>query len=249
MIRVDVTGGRGPSGALWTNLVDWVTGTLAVEGGSGGVQDFAPYPLAAADDDITLSGDSGSAIALQAEPNGVVELTASQAADAVSGFQVNAYVDFDATGFKEACFEVDVESVADAAANEMFIGWTDEALDGFYGTDNTPDGSALGLRWNTDETVDLVSIASDDTVTVLKAEVATGIVRDGGHHQFGVRCRKETATQFTVIGSVNGVTKKVVTTTIPGAAMFPTCAMTNDNGAAPSFDCDWYAFRNVAAQV
>jgi hypothetical protein len=249
LIRFETTDERGPSGKLWGNLVDWVKGTLKVDGGVSYVQDFDPAPLAITHADTTMSADSGAAAALQAEPMGVVEYTASQAADAVSGFQVNSYVDFDATGFREAVIEVCVESVADNAANEMFVGWSDEALDGFYGTDNTPDGSSLGLRWNTDETVDLVSIASNDTVTVLKAEVATGIERTDGRAKLGVRIRKETATRYSVIASVNGVTTKVSTTTIPGAAMFPTVAMTNDNGATPAFDIDWIATLNVAAAV
>lgn len=245
LIRFETTDERGPSGKLWGNLVDWVKGVQKGNGASTYFNDFTPYNAG----DITISGDTGGAVAIQAEPLGVVEITATQAADAVSGFQLNEYVDFDAAGFREAVIETCIESVADAAANEAFVGWTDEALDGFYGTDNTPDGSALGLRWNTDETVDLVSISAADAITVLYHEVATGVERTDGRAKLGIRVRKETATRYTVIASVNGVTVRVSTTTIPGEPMLPTVAGTNDNGAAPAYDCDWIAHYNNAAAV
>lgn len=239
-IRFQASGQRGPSATLWGNLVDWVKGTLAPGIGTSYFTDHAPYNAG----DRTLSGDSGSAAAVQTDRFGVVEFTASQAADAVSGYQLNTYVDLDATAFKECVIESTVNPVADNATIQAFVGFTDEALDGFFGSDNTPDGSAIGVRLNTDETVDLIAIASDDTISVLYAEVATAVTRDGGPHKLGCRVKRETSTSYSVYGSVNGVTKRVTvaSTSIPGAAMLPTVAYTDDNNAAAAFDEDWCGF-------
>jgi hypothetical protein len=231
---------RGPSATLWSNLVDWVRGTLAPGIGTSYFTDHAPYNAG----DRTLSGDSGAAAAVQAERFGVVEYTASQAADAVSGYQLNHYVDLDAAAFKDVCIESTVKPVADNATIQAFVGFTDEALDGFFGSDNTPDGSAIGVRLNTDETVDLIAIASVDTITVIKHELATGVERTAGPHKLGIRVKKETSTSYSVYGSVNGVTTRVTvqSTVIPGAPMLPTVAYTDDNTAAPAFDEDWCGF-------
>lgn len=240
LIRVGAATGRGPSPTLWSNLVDWVKGTLAPGVGTSYFTDHTPYNAG----DRTLSGDSGSAAAVQTDRFGVVEYTASQAADAVSGYQLNNYVDLDATAFKDVCFESRLNPVADNATIQAFVGFTDEALDGFFGSDNTPDGSAIGVRLNTDETVDLIAISSSDTITLLKHELATGVERDAGPHKLGIRIKKETSTSYSVYGSVNGVTTRVTvaSTSIPGAAMLPTVAYTDDNTAAPAVDEDWCGF-------
>lgn len=243
LVRFSSVSDRGPSGKLWNGLVDWVRGTLAVANGVFLGTDFFPYNSG----DITLSGDSGSAASVSSVPYGVVSFTASQAADAVSGYQWNCYVDL--TSINQVCMEVEVTNVDDNDSTQTFVGFTDEALDGMWGSDNTPDGSAIGLLWNGDETIDLVAIASDDTITTLAAEIAT-VARTAGSTKLGIRIKQETTTNYTVWGSVNGVTTRVYTTStvVPQAAMKPTVAHTNDNEAAPTFTGDWgFVLDNTAS--
>jgi hypothetical protein len=242
LVRFSGVSDRGPSGKLWNGLVDWTQGTLAVAGGVVLGTDFFPYNAG----DITLSGDSGSAVTLSAVPYGVINVTATQAADAVSGWQWNCYVDL--TSINEVVIEVEVTNVDDDATTETFVGFTDEALDGFWGADNTPDGSAIGLRWNADETIDLIAIGSTDTITELAAAIAT-VERTAGSTKLGVRIKRETTTNYTVWGSVNGATTKVNTTStiVPQVAMLPTVAHTNDNESAPNFTSDWgFVLDNTA---
>jgi len=244
LIRFEGSDDRGPSGTLWNSLVDWVTGTLAVQSGVTDTDDFWPYGgallgSAVQSGGITLSTDAGSAAAVQAVPFGEVNFTATIAADAVAGYYRNSYVDF--SDARQVCREVYLESIADATDPQTFIGWADTIPISLFGADGVVDGSALGLLWNADETVDLIAVASDDTLTVLYHEVATGILRTDGKHKFGVRVKKETATQYSVFASVNGVVKVARTALVPGAPMFPIVAQYIDGTTAPSFDVDWDA--------
>lgn len=242
LIRIAGADGRGPSASLWSNLVDWVKGTLATQVGAAYFTDHVPYNAG----DITAA--AGTTVSAQAVRFGVVRHTIATTADGVSGFQLNNYVDLNATGFKECCFEADVNAINDNATIQAFVGFTDEALLGFFGNDNTPDGSAIGLLWNGDETVDLIAISAADAITVLKHELATGVERTAGPHSFGIRIRKETPTSYSVFGSVNGVVTRVgvASTVIPGEPMLPTVALTDDNTAAVTFDNDWVAFLERA---
>src|SRR5688572_26487626 len=112
LIRFEGTDERGPSAELWGGLVDWVDGTLKIDSGVCLVRDIHDSGV------ITLSGDTGSAATVVAEPGGITEFTATQAADAVSGFTVNYAIEAAMT--KQAVIEVRLEAVADTAATEMF---------------------------------------------------------------------------------------------------------------------------------
>lgn len=236
LLRFSGVSDRGPSGKLWQGLVDWTKGTLAVSNGVVDVDDFWPYNAG----NFTLSGDSGSAATVTAVPFGVLSITATQAADAVSGYQRNSYVDL--TSIREVCIETSLDPTDDNDTTQTFVGFTDEALDGFFGSDNTPDGSAIGVRWNGDETFDLIAIDASDVITVLADAFAT-VARTAGNCLIGCRIKRTSATNYQVIGSVNGATVKVNTTSsvVPQVAMLPSVIHTNDNEAAPLFTNDWVA--------
>lgn len=244
LIRFNSTPDRGPSGELWLGIVDWTKGSESLDLFASRIEDFFPYLGDAVG--IALSGDSGSAATAQSVQFGVVEFTATQAADAVAGYQVQLSTDLDADTFRRFGMEVRFKVVDDNSTTQTFIGLTDEALDGFFGTDNTPDGSSLGLRWNSDETVDLVSISSSDTITVLIDTIAT-VERTVGWVKFGFTVEKQNDTEFLLIanlsrtesGTLKTTTKRATTTTIPGAAMKPSVIHTNDNQAAPKIQVDW----------
>lgn len=244
LIRFASVNDRGIPGELWAEIADWVSGAEELALAAQYKEDFHPY--LGDDVGIALSGDTGSAAAIQAVPFGVVQFTATQAADAVAGFDVDLYVDFDHATFKKFAMAARFKVVDDNDTSQTLIGVYDDALDGLFGTDNTPDGSAFALRWNGDETVDLVSIASDDTITVVIDTIAT-IARTTGWQRWGFvienvdgttyKCKAVLARE--VSDELVVTTKAATTTTIPGAAMQPVVAQTNDNEAAPVIQVDY----------
>lgn len=249
LIRFESVNDRGIPGELWSSIADWVGDTHELGLAAVDQDDFHPY--LGDDVGIALSGDAGSAAAVQTVPFGVVQFTATQAADAVAGFNVDEYVDLDDSTFQKCAFAVRFKVIDDNDSSQTFIGLTDEALDGFFGADNTPDGSAFGLRWNGDETVDLVSIASDDTITVVIDAIAT-VARTTGWQRWGFTIENLDGTNYKCVAVLAREesselvvsTKSATTATIPGAAMYPAVIQTNDNEAAPTIQVDWRRFYN-----
>lgn len=249
LIRFESVNDRAVPGDLWGSIADWAAGAEALALAAIYDEDFHPY--LGDDVGIALSGDTGSAAAIQSVPFGVVQFTATQAADAVAGFDVDLYVDLDHATFDKAAMAVRFKVVDDNTTSQTLICFTDEALDGIFGTDNTPDGSLFGLRWNGDETVDLVSIASDDTITEVISSIAT-VERTTGWQRWGFsivnidgtnyRCAAVLARE---VSSELVVTHKTATTaTIPTVAMQPAVIQTNDNEAAPTIQVDWVRVWN-----
>lgn len=245
LLRFPNAAGRGPTGALWSGIADWAKGINALDQGSGRVDDFTPY--LGDDVGITIDGDAG---AVQTdEPHGVVLYTeGTTGADECAGFLVNQYVDLDRTGFKLFCMEARLKSNDDNDTTQTFVGLSDVTIGSFFGTDNTPDGSSIGIRWNGDETLDLVSISSTDVITVLKDSFAT-VPRTDGFVKIGVKIENLDGTNYLVTATITNdeqddaatVVATATTSTIPGEVMRPYVIHTNDNEADPAMEVDWYA--------
>lgn len=248
LIRFDNAAGRGPSGQLWIGAVDWAKGVNTLDLGSGYLEDHTPFK-----GDAVGRTSTGDGAVLQSDSrHGVVNYDEAQGADEVVGFQIEQYVDLDATDFKLFCMETRIKSNDDNDTTETFVGLSDVTIGSFWGADNTPDGSSIGVLWDGDETFDLVSIASNDTITTLKAAFAT-VARTVGFVKIGLRIENLDGTNYRVTGTVtsgSGTSAKTetgaaTTSTIPGAAMKPVVLHTNDNEAAPDFEEDWTAYVDI----
>lgn len=247
--RYEGSGTRGPTAELWAGIADWPHGVNSIDLGSGRIDDHTPF----LGDDVGRTSTGDGAVLQTDEPHGVVNYDEAQGTDEVTGFQYEQVVDLDRTGFKAFAIESRVKSNDDNATTETFVGLTDVAIGSFWGADNTPDGSSIGVLWDGDETFDIVSVASDDTLTVLKAAFAT-VARTEGFVKIGFKIENLDGTNYRCTGTVTSgsgstaVTKRGVVTssTIPGAAMKPAVLHTNDNEAAPDFEEDWTAYVDLS---
>lgn len=245
LIRFDNAAGRGLSGRLWGGLAEWLKGGSVLDQFSGGVEDFAPY----LGDAVGMTIDGTAAVQTD-EPHGVVKFSETQGADECAGFYVDENVDLD-DDFVEFCLEARLKSNDDDSTTQTFVGLSDVTIGSFFGSDNTPDGSSLGVRWNGDETLDLVSIASDDTITVIDDAFAT-VERTVGFVKIGLHVTNLDGTNYRVVGTVasgSGTSAKVqigqgTTSTIPTAVMKPIIIHTNDNQSAVDMEVDWRAYLN-----
>lgn len=249
LVRFEGNSDRGPSGALWNNIVDWTKGTLAIAGGVVDVDDFAPYngPAATADGQsggTLLSADSGSAATVSAVPFGFVSFAASAGTYAVAGYARAFYIDL--TSIQQVCREVKFSRTAGGTGTEWsLIGFSDQAPESVITTSGALDSGSnedtLGLRWNNDLTVDLVACV-DGTETILATAIASA-VSNADSHKFGLRIKKETSTKYTIFSSVDGVvtTTHVASTAIPQNAMRPVAVTTISATDAPIIVVDWDA--------
>jgi len=246
LIRFETTAERGPSGKLWGNLVDWVKGTLKIDSGVADIDDFAPLN----EGNFVKSTDSGTAVSELAASFGVASFTASAGTYAVAGYSRRFNVDLDNS--RDVCREVRCARTTGATGTEQtLIGFSDQLTGAVFHSDGTLDGGSnedtLGLLWNNDLTVDLVSVIDSATTVVLIEEVATAIAQGVGvYHKFGLRIKKISSTQFQIIASVDGVTKKVVTTSVSLALMKPVVATVISATDAPVIDVDWDCTVDVA---
>lgn len=248
LLRFEGTSDRGPSGKLWNSLVDWQTGSAKIAFGCEDCDDFFPYtgPDATADGKaggFLLSADTGSAAATAAVPYGVVAFAATAGTFAVAGYAKDEYVDL--TSIKEVVTEARVSRTAGATGSETtFVGFSDQAPEAVFHSDGTLDGGTseetLGLRWNNDLTVDLVSVVAG-TATVLDAAVATA-VSNTGFHKFGLRVKRVDATHYSLFASVDGVVTQtnVANTAITQDAMRPVAVTTISATDAPTLLVDWH---------
>jgi len=242
LIRFDTNSDRGPSGALWGRLVDWVRGTLAVQGGALDGTDYFPYNAG----DLTLSADTGFAATPLAVPFGVVSFTADAGTYPGAGYVRNCYIDL--TDIREVCTEARFHRTLGATGTESsFLGFSDQLAAAVYDASGGLDGGSgedtLGLLWNNDGTVDLVSVVDSAAMVVLYNDVATGVTGGVGvFHEFGVRIRKDTATKYTIFASVDGIVRKVhvASTAIPQNAMRPVLVTTISATDAPVMGVDWH---------
>lgn len=242
LVRFEGTTDRGPSGTLWNSIVDWVRGTLRIEAGAIDCEDFTPYNAG----NLTLSADSGSAATVNAVQFGVVSFAATAGTYAGAGYVRNFYVDL--TNIRQVCTEAYLSRTPGATGTESsFIGFSDQLAGAVYDSSGGLDGGSgedtLGLLWNDDGTVDLVTVINSATMVVLINDVATGITSAAAtFHKFGLRIKKETSTKYTLFASVNGVVKKVsvASTAIPQVAMRPVVVTVVSATDAPVVDVDWH---------
>jgi hypothetical protein len=240
LIRFEGTSDRGPSGTLWNSLVDWVTGTLHVAGCAFSGTDFFPYNAG----DITLSAAGSSAATVSAVPFGVVSFAAAAGTYPGAGYVINEYVDL--TSIRQVCVEARLSRTAGATGAEItFIGFSDQLSDAVFDASGGLDGGSgedtLGLLWNDDLTVDLVSVINSATTVVLIHEVATAI-SNTGFHKFGLRIQQHSSTKYTIYASVDGAVKKVNVTSsqITQAAMRPVVVTVISATDAPEMAVDWH---------
>jgi hypothetical protein len=210
--------------------------------GTLNVEDFVPYR--GTDVGYAVAGTSGAALTEVASRHGVVNIAATAGTNAEVGLVVNRYVDL--SDGRPYVVEAYVKQNADANSPQAFVGLSDQAGGGVYASGALAVGSnqdTLGLRWNVDETIDLVSVVDGAAVQVLKTAVAT-VARTAGFTKLGIRVIKETSVNYTVYCSVNGVVVKALTLTstqVPQNPMKPVVATTVATSTAPSVDIDWVA--------
>jgi hypothetical protein len=220
-------------------------------------EDFAPFlgaseartgtdPLPTGGTQITSSTGSPT-VSLNSERFGVINITEAAGTDETVGLAREIVYDLQDADI--VCFECRVEQLADADDPRVFMGFHDcAAPDDVWGDDVLASGSnedAIGLRWNEDETIDIVAI-DDGTLTVLKDDIGVTVERTDGITRFGFRVEKMTATQYRITPFVNGAVAidgriNVASTSLPENKMRPVISSSVEANTAPSIDIDWIA--------
>ena len=199
---------RGPSGALWGGIVDWVSGSMVTDLGARDFDDFAPYNAG----NETIAGTAGAAATLVAERDGVIGV---------------------------------VNLLADADSPQMFIGLFDGAVTAVFSAGALAVSSnqdMLGLRWNADETIDIVANV-DGTLTVLKDDIGVTVERTSGFNEMGLRVENHGGESYRLTPVINGQRRNGVTvddSAIPeSVAMKFTLSSTVAATTNVNFEVDW----------
>lgn len=250
LIRFDSTSDRGPSAALWKDLVDWVKGSLSTDLGNRDFDDFAPYNSG----NEVVAGTAGAAASLVNSRDGVVgvvNLTATAGANAEAGAVRNVVTQLNKVNM--AVFEARLVRNDSADAQFTAIGLTDQAGGGILASNALATGGSedfIGYRWNEDGTIDLVAIVAG-TLTELVDTVATIVNGSAtGYSKIGLRIEKITSTSYRLMPSINGVAlrakaKNVANTALPETVTLkPAVAIGTDATTAPSLDRDWFMFAD-----
>jgi len=242
LIRFDGSSVRGPSAQLWTGIVDWVRGSLASALGQSDFEDFAPHNPDTSD----VDGTTGvAATIVTTERFGVLNLAATAGTNAQVGLARQLH--YTVGDSPAMAVEARVRQNADANSPQAFVGLSDVAnADDVYAAGAIAAGSnqdTLGLRWNADETIDIVAVV-DGTLSVLRDDIGVTVERTSGFAKLGLRVEKVTSTQFRLVPSVNGAIARagitvVASTALPANPMRPVVATTVAATTAPSLDADY----------
>ena len=257
LVRFDASDNRGPTGQLWHGVVDWVSGMNKMELGQRDFEDFMPFlgwaETSPTDGTVTNAGTQITSLTatptvdLQTDRFGVINMT--EAAGTSESVGLAREIFYDLQNADIVCFECRVDQNADADSPQVFAGFSDVAdPDDVFASDVIASGSnqdTIGLRWNADETIDIVAV-DDGTLTVLKDDIGVTLERTDAFSRLGLRIEKITATQYRLTPSVNGAIAlagrvTVLATLLPENAMRPVVATTVAATTAPSLDIDWIA--------
>lgn len=250
LIRFDSDDERGPSASLWHGLVDFVRGSLATALGQRDFEDFAPFKGAdvaeaptTLNTDTVVSGTTGVAATHETDRFGRVKITATAGTNAQVGLARRVHYDLQASPL--TIVEGRIEQNADANSPIAFVGLSSQANpdDVFAAGVVNANGDAIGLRWNADETIDIVAVDAG-TLTVLKDDIGVTVERTSGAVLLGLRIEKVTSTTFRLIPCVNGAIARSgavnkAATLLPEGAMRPVAATTVAATTAPSMDVDY----------
>jgi len=240
LIRFESSDVRGPTAQLWRGIVDWVRGSLATALGQRDFEDYAPDNSGFE----TVTSTTGSPTrALQSDGEfGVVNYT--EAAGSNECVTVVRHIWFDLDNSPITVVEARVEQIADDDDPIAFVGLFDGTLAFASGTlDGGSNEDSVGLRWNSDETIDIVAVV-DGTLSVLKDDIGISVERTDGLTTLGLRIEKMTASQFRLTPAVNGTIIRagavnVASSALPSNPMRPCVAQTVTATTAPSFDVDF----------
>lgn len=229
--------------------MDWIRGSLATPLGDHDWDDYQPFNAGADGATYgvqTVSCTSGTpVVALQTDAGGVINLTHAAGANEAIGVVRNIYYDLQTRPV--TCIGARFEQNADADSPIAFVGLTDQAGSAVltagvvYSASNQ---DTIGLLWNADETIDIVSCV-DGTLAVLKNDIGISVERDSGPVRFELRIEVITPTLTRLTPVINGVTQRqgavsVVTATyIPANPVKPCVATTVAETTPPSIDIDW----------
>jgi hypothetical protein len=258
LIRFDGDDIRGPSADLWHGVVDWIRGSLAASLGQRDFEDFAPFlGWSELQNNGTTDGtatNGGTQItsntatptaALQTDRFGIINITEAAASNEAVGLAREIWYDLQASPV--TVIEARVEQIADADSPIAFVGFSDAANPDEVFTAGVLDGGSnedtIGLRWNADETIDIVAV-DNGTLTVLKDDIGVTVLRTDGPARLGLRIEKVTSSTYRTTPCVNGVIARsgavnVAATLLPENPMRPVVAETVSATTAPQIEVDW----------
>jgi len=256
LIRFDGDSVRGPSPSIWAGIIDWVRGSLATAIGTSDFEDFAPFlgasetstttdPLPTGGTQITSLAATPTVSILTTERGGVIRVTEGAAADECVGVAREIYYTLGDSPILAVGARIDQN--ADANDPQAFVGFSDVAnpddvfASGVIAASSNQD--TIGLRWNVDETIDIVAV-DDGTLTVLKDDIGVTLERTDGFARLELRVEKVTTAVYRLVPAVNGIVARsgivnVLATLLPENPMRPVVASTVDDTTAPSLDLDW----------
>jgi hypothetical protein len=233
-----------------------VAGSNASYLGQRDFEDFAPFLGWSEVTDGTTGGwggtqitafDGAPVVALQTDRYGIINLSTAAGTNEVVALARHIYYDLQTADI--VVVEARMEAVADTDSPISFVGLTDQALPDDVFQAGVLDGGSnedtIGLRWNADETIDIVAV-DDGTLTVLKDDIGVTLLRTDGLAKLGLRIEKTTATQYRLTPYVNGVVAasgrvNAASTLLPENPMRPVVAMHIGSTTDTEFELDWIA--------
>lgn len=255
LIRFDSSSARGPSAKALHGLTDWVHGSLAVvAGGQFDFEDFSPFlgasetstttnPLPTGGTQITSLGGDPTVSIVTTERYGVIKMTEAAASNECVGLAREVWYDLQDSGVTVVGARVQQNADADTPVSfvGLFDGSSPHAVLSSGAVASGSNQDTIGLRWNNDETIDIVSV-DDGTLTVLQDNIGVTVERDSGFNNYVLRIEKMTSSTYRLIPFINevrGTAVNVAATSLPENPMRPVVAGTVSATTAPELDVDW----------
>lgn len=235
---------RGPSGQLWTGISDGFNGTAQMAKYVVDEDDYFPYNAGnqTVSNSATLSQNTTVRF-------GALNATISAGSHAEAGWKRHLNVDL--TDITDLCVEARIRQNADANSPVTFFGFSDQPAEDVLASSAIAVGSSentLGLRWNADETIDLVTTIAGDTAVILIEEIAT-LERTVGFANIGVRFKQTSSGVYRTIPCVNSVVNQskitnIAAASLPQVAMGPVAVSSVNTTTDPDFDTDWFCLAD-----
>jgi len=238
LLKFDGTATRGPSASLCAGTVDWPKGSAQAQVSQADFDDHVPYHAA-----LYTTDPGTSEVTLETTRFGVIDVFEAAGSNETAGVQrLNSYI---LSAVPLTIFGARVKQVADADSPQMFIGLFDGAVTAVFSAGALAVSSnqdMLGLRWNADETIDIVANV-DGTLTVLKDDIGVTVERTSGFNEMGLRVENHGGESYRLTPVINGQRRNGVTvddSAIPeSVAMKFTLSSTVAATTNVNFEVDW----------
>src|SRR5688572_30112224 len=242
LIHFDVTDPRAPSPTLCIGIPEWQDGAVAAQAGI--LADFDDYVLYNSGN-ITQEPSEVTHASNVAVSNALGVITVFEAAGSNEDANINRNVWVKPSEWDDVVFGARVHLVSDADSPQLFVMLTDTAAgsllsSGALAVSSNQDG--IGLRWNADETVDIVKVLDGAAVAVLVDDIGCDIERTDGFIEFGLKIKNLGGESYRLTPVIDGAEFTGVNVddgAFPEVAMQLAVAATVAATTDVDFDVDW----------